>query len=41
LLWPPSFHSNEDIAGRLDYALATVERRLRLIRALWEEYRPA
>jgi DNA-directed RNA polymerase specialized sigma24 family protein len=32
--------TNEEIAARLDYALATVERRLRLIRTIWEERRP-
>jgi len=34
-------HTNEEIASELDCALATVERRLRLIRKRWEKELPA
>jgi DNA-directed RNA polymerase specialized sigma24 family protein len=35
-VWKLEGHTNEEIAGRLPCALATVERRLRVIRKLWE-----
>jgi DNA-directed RNA polymerase specialized sigma24 family protein len=35
-VWKLEGHTNEEIAGRLDSARATVERRLRVIRRLWE-----
>jgi DNA-directed RNA polymerase specialized sigma24 family protein len=35
-VWKMEGYTNEEIAGRLGCALATVERRLRLIRRLWE-----
>jgi DNA-directed RNA polymerase specialized sigma24 family protein len=35
-VWKMEGYSNEQIAGRLGCALATVERRLRVIRKLWE-----
>jgi hypothetical protein len=35
-VWKMEGHTNEEIAGRLGCALATVERRLRVIRQLWE-----
>jgi DNA-directed RNA polymerase specialized sigma24 family protein len=34
--WKLEGHTNEEIAGRLGRARATVERRLRVIRRLWE-----
>jgi DNA-directed RNA polymerase specialized sigma24 family protein len=34
-------HTNEEIAGQLELALATVERRLRRIRKCWEKELPA
>jgi DNA-directed RNA polymerase specialized sigma24 family protein len=36
-VWKMEGHTNEDIAEWLRLALATVERRLRVIRKLWEE----
>jgi DNA-directed RNA polymerase specialized sigma24 family protein len=35
-VWKMEGHTNEEVAGRLGVALATVERRLRVIRKLWE-----
>jgi DNA-directed RNA polymerase specialized sigma24 family protein len=35
-VWKMEGHTNEDIAARLGCALATVERRLRLIRKTWD-----
>jgi DNA-directed RNA polymerase specialized sigma24 family protein len=35
-VWKLEGHTNEEVAGRLDVALATVERRLRVIRKLWK-----
>ena len=35
-VWKMEGHTNEEIAARLGIALATVERRLRLIRKTWE-----
>jgi DNA-directed RNA polymerase specialized sigma24 family protein len=35
-LWKMDGHSNEDIAGRLGCVVRTVERRLGVIRSLWE-----
>jgi DNA-directed RNA polymerase specialized sigma24 family protein len=35
-VWKMEGNSNEEIAGKLGCALATVERRLRVIRRLWE-----
>jgi RNA polymerase sigma factor (sigma-70 family) len=35
--WKLEGYTNKEIAGMLDCALATVERRLRLIRATWED----
>jgi DNA-directed RNA polymerase specialized sigma24 family protein len=35
-VWKLEGHTNEEIAGRQGVALATVERRLRVIRKLWE-----
>ena len=40
-VWKMEGHSNEQIAERLGCALATVERRLRLIRKQWEGAEPA
>ena len=40
-VWKMEGHSNEQIAERLGCALATVERRLRLIRKQWEGREPA
>jgi DNA-directed RNA polymerase specialized sigma24 family protein len=36
-VWKMEGDTNEQIAGRLGCALATVERRLRLFRKLWED----
>jgi DNA-directed RNA polymerase specialized sigma24 family protein len=36
-VWKMEGHTNEEIAERLGCALATVERRLRVIRKLWED----
>jgi DNA-directed RNA polymerase specialized sigma24 family protein len=36
-LWKMQGHPNEEIAARLGCAVATVERRLRVIRRLWEK----
>jgi DNA-directed RNA polymerase specialized sigma24 family protein len=36
-VWKMEGHTNEEIAGRLGCARATVERRLRVIRKLWKE----
>jgi DNA-binding CsgD family transcriptional regulator len=35
-LWTMEGHTNEEIAERLGCARATVERRLRMTRSLWE-----
>ena len=40
-LWKMEGHTNEEIASELGCALATVERRLRLIRRRWEKELPA
>jgi DNA-directed RNA polymerase specialized sigma24 family protein len=40
-VWKLEGHTNEEIAGRLGNARATVERRLRVIRRLWEGELPA
>ena len=40
-VWKMEGYSNEQIAERLGRAQATVERRLRVIRKLWENERPA
>ena len=39
--WKMEGHTNEEIASQLGCALATVERRLRLIRKRWEKELPA
>jgi DNA-directed RNA polymerase specialized sigma24 family protein len=36
-LWKLEGYSNEEIAGKLDCSLATVERKLRRIRHIWED----
>jgi DNA-directed RNA polymerase specialized sigma24 family protein len=36
-LWKMEGKTNAEIAARLDSALATVERRLQVIRRLWEQ----
>jgi DNA-directed RNA polymerase specialized sigma24 family protein len=39
-LWKMEGYTNVEIGGRLGCALATVERRLKLIRKLWEKEMP-
>ena len=36
-LWKMEGYTNDEIAGKLDCAVPTVERRLRLIRKTWEK----
>jgi len=36
-LWKMEGYTNEEIAGKLGCAVATVERRLRLIRRIWQQ----
>jgi DNA-directed RNA polymerase specialized sigma24 family protein len=38
-LWRMEGYSNDEIAAKLDRDLRTVERKLRLIRSLWQDYR--
>ncbi|MBY0527250.1 MAG: hypothetical protein K2R98_27895 [Gemmataceae bacterium] len=39
-LWKMEGHSNQEIAGKLDTALRTVERKLRRIRSIWSRAEP-
>ena len=40
-VWKMEGHTNDEVAGRLGIARATVERRLRVIRKLWEDEAPS